>query len=410
MSVRLLEDAIALLLREMPFHGYVLVQVHKRVDRRIRYVGTRLSRGSIELLFNPENFLRLSIDERMAALEHEVMHLILLHPLRRGGRKGSIWNVASDVAANQFVTRIPPGSFVVDDFGLERGLVAERYYDLLAGSEEPLHEVYRRGCSNGRGGGKLSGPGSTQGQEAGRTSGDDSPEGEVRHFAGDEAALHLEELHPYWGEDSNLADGLLEAVVREVVRDAVRKARGALPGNIVEIVESLIRGRTNWRAAMRSFVMRARRVSREASWTRPNRRYPDQPGFQRKARLRVCVAVDTSGSVGERELALFASEVERIARYGDEVFVVECDAAIQRVYEFDRLMPPRRDFVGRRGTDFRPVFDWAKSQRPGFDCIIYLTDGYGEAPERSCIPTLWALTEGGRAPVGWGLKVVLREA
>ena len=39
-----------------------------------------------------------------------------------------------------------------------------------------------------------------------------------------------------------------------------------------------------------------------------------------------------------------------------------------------------RDFA--RFTDLRPVFDHAKSMKPPPAAIIYLTDGFGPAPER----------------------------
>ena len=39
--------------------------------------------------------------------------------------------------------------------------------------------------------------------------------------------------------------------------------------------------------------------------------------------------------------------------------------------------------------------------------IIYLTDGYGEAPERAEFPTLWVLTADGRKPAPWGVELRL---
>jgi len=39
--------------------------------------------------------------------------------------------------------------------------------------------------------------------------------------------------------------------------------------------------------------------------------------------------------------------------------------------------------------------------------IIYLTDGYGPAPEEMEFPTLWVLTPDGKKPVEWGVELRL---
>ena len=58
-------------------------------------------------------------------------------------------------------------------------------------------------------------------------------------------------------------------------------------------------------------------------------------------------------------------------------------------------------------TDLRPVFEYARTMQPRPAAIIYLTDGYGPAPEQSDIPTLWVLSPDGKKPVTWGLELRL---
>lgn len=71
------------------------------------------------------------------------------------------------------------------------------------------------------------------------------------------------------------------------------------------------------------------------------------------------------------------------------MIVVECDAAVHRVYPLTTRL---RAFVGGGDTDFAPVFDEARGARR-FEGIVYFTDGKGEMPVAlPVLPTLWVLT------------------
>ena len=50
------------------------------------------------------------------------------------------------------------------------------------------------------------------------------------------------------------------------------------------------------------------------------------------------------------------------------------------------------------------MFEYAKQMQPLPAAIIYLTDGYGPAPQVMELPTLWVLTPEGRKPVAWGVR------
>jgi predicted metal-dependent peptidase len=129
------------------------------------------------------------------------------------------------------------------------------------------------------------------------------------------------------------------------------------------------------------------------------------PGrLRRPNRASVMTILDTSGSIGVRDLALIVSEIELIAATND-VIVVECDAAIRRVYPFTARLTMVQ---GRGGTDLRPPLEseFLAKHRPAL--AIYFTDGYGPAPsQRPRIPVLWCLTATGRRPATWGREVRL---
>jgi predicted metal-dependent peptidase len=103
--------------------------------------------------------------------------------------------------------------------------------------------------------------------------------------------------------------------------------------------------------------------------------------------------VDTSGSIGKEELSVFFNEVHHIWRQGAEIQVLECDAAVQRVYHYKGVPP---EFVtGGGGTDFNPPITYGNENfRP--DGLIYFTDGVAPAPTVTArFPLLWVISSYG---------------
>jgi predicted metal-dependent peptidase len=97
-----------------------------------------------------------------------------------------------------------------------------------------------------------------------------------------------------------------------------------------------------------------------------------------------------------------AREVRRLAAHA-RLTIVECDAAVHRVYPFATPLGP---FVGGGDTDFAPVFDEAHPRR--FEGVVYFTDGRGTLPDiRPTLPVLWALTHEDPFLAEWGSLVRL---
>jgi predicted metal-dependent peptidase len=200
-----------------------------------------------------------------------------------------------------------------------------------------------------------------------------------------------------------------------MVQDAYEKSQGNVPGNIAQLVSEILESKVNWRAIFRNFVAKRRHTNKKATWKRPNRRLGRQVmGYKKSKRISVFVFVDTSGSVSSEELAMFNGEMQKMYASGAEITVIECDAAIQKVYKYTKYIEP--EFRGRGGTDFRPPFEYIKKNNEHPDCIIYLTDGYGHAPDKCNIPVLWALTPQGQRPmaasggeVSYGACIVLED-
>ena len=123
----------------------------------------------------------------------------------------------------------------------------------------------------------------------------------------------------------------------------------------------------------------------------------------------VVIAVDTSGSLNSRELALFQGHINRIVDTctPEKITVLYCDYAIGGTTEYtpDDL-PIVLKPVGGGGTSFKPVFKWLDSYDGEVECLIYFTDGWGDQDEldklsiTGKIDTVWLTTEREDFPFG----------
>jgi predicted metal-dependent peptidase len=122
----------------------------------------------------------------------------------------------------------------------------------------------------------------------------------------------------------------------------------------------------------------------------------------------IVIAVDTSGSIGKRELEQFAGEISAISEetQPEAIHVVYCDAAVQSAQEFRASEPVRLEPKGGGGTDFRPTFEWVTENDVAPVCLIYLTDlccdSFPDPPE---YPVLWVTDSRTTAPFGETVRI-----
>jgi predicted metal-dependent peptidase len=180
----------------------------------------------------------------------------------------------------------------------------------------------------------------------------------------------------------------LTAQERDAVRFRVAEGIAARPGTTPagwrRWAEEAFHPPQPWRellgAAVRSAAS-APGVGEDYTYGRPSRRSAGVPGAilpsLRRTPPRVCVVIDTSGSVSDAELGSALLEVAAISRAvggrRDLVSVLPCDAAAQVVHPLCRAedIP----LVGGGGTDLRTGFARALRSRPRPDVVVVLTDG-----------------------------------
>lgn len=386
------------LLEAHPFWGYLLLQVRLVPAPALpAFAATDCVR---HIWWNPLLTRHLTPAQLGFVLAHEVGHQVLASEDRRRGRKHNLWNCATDYAINRIVARIQrPG-----------------------GAGEPLYDK-PEGLIPGLGDVRILDDPQYEGMIAEaiyeRLAADGLPDAETVTLAlpGDGAALPV--LDHGGGIDVHLPAGLGEAH-REELRERVAAAvetwrqmgeRGDLPAEVARRL-ALGRGRVPWQRVFRQFVSQALALD-EYTLTRPNRRYAVEdfivPGLRSEKVGHVVVALDTSASMGEEELAAVAPEILRLAEQVEEATLIVADAEVHAVVPLELLEEyvRRGRFEGGGGTDHRPVFAYLAEHGTRPDVFVGLTDLASAFPERRPgFPVLWVVPpDHGEAP--WGKVLVV---
>ncbi|CAG7641118.1 hypothetical protein JT723_03345 [Streptomyces bryophytorum] len=183
----------------------------------------------------------------------------------------------------------------------------------------------------------------------------------------------------------------LSAQERDAVRFRVAQGINAAPGEAPQgwrrWAEEVFHPPQPWRDLLGSAIRSAASAGGagdDYSYRRPSRRSAAVPRAVlpslRRNPPRVCVVIDTSGSVSDEELGSALLEVTAISRAvgggRDRVGVLSCDAAAGAVHRLAGAggIP----LVGGGGTDLRAGLARAGQQRP--DAVVVLTDGHTPWP------------------------------
>lgn len=343
----------------------------------------------VRLKYNLEFATRITPDELVNVLLHEVLHVVFRHlEMSRAEYPDSMaLTVAQEVTVNEFVPDPLPGNPVK----------LESYPQLPPG--ESTAERYRR---------------------------------LARNTAGTQRRIqtHTIDSHDEWESASEQGE-LLTAVIMNDMREALatlpedlqrdealrlKSLEKHLPGrNAGDELIAVAGGgapKTNWRSILRSFLWSASRPA--PSLRRPSRRLPHLvgivPGYQRiPDRPKAMAVIDTSGSMKTpKTLSTIRAEIQLLSASAD-IWVVECDTKIHREYLFSGKLEQVR---GGGGTSFAKPLDPVYLSKRRIDAVFYFTDGFGFAPAVGPrVPLFWCLVGlWSRKPAPYGRALHIAES
>jgi predicted metal-dependent peptidase len=413
------------LLLNQPFFGTLGLRL-KLVPGSLPTMATDGSR----IVYNSAFVGELKPAELEGVLAHEVLHCALGHHCRRGEREPGLWNEAADLAINPLLLgnglTLSAGALIDPAFA---NLSSEEIYArLLRRRSEGASAVQQQAPQQTNvGGGMGNVPQGTHGaatsdpmSDSSNGSGSSQNEQQTGQAMGP-ASMRSGGFGAVWDASDEHGHAASPAEKRRqehewsiAAEQALRSAKacGNEPGGIERPVSESRQSQQDWRTILRDFV--AATAPSDYRWTPPNRRYIASglylPSVERRGLGEVVIAVDTSGSIGKRELEQFAAEISAISQetQPEAIHVVYCDAAVQCVQQFGSSEPVQLEPKGGGGTDFRPAFEWVAENDITSVCLIYLSDlccnSFPETPE---YPVLWVTDSRETAPFGETVRIGL---
>jgi predicted metal-dependent peptidase len=242
--------------------------------------------------------------------------------------------------------------------------------------------------------------------------------------------------HGKWDDVKKIPKEMVNSTVKQAVKESYNKAKfggqgiGDMPAGIDRMCKETLRPTYNFEPFLRRFVDGELFGRYEQTRKRPNRRYRwEHPGKKTETKGKIAVLADTSGSINNEDIAVFAKNLGRISEYM-QIILFDVDHGIENVREYTK-----RNFDnvlnGGGGTDFRAVFkileNYEKNKNllrnvpekqklkarmlcQGIQALIVMTDGMatGCPNKKPKYPVMWALTQKCYTPPKkWGEVIYL---
>lgn len=392
------------LIMERPFLGSLVMHLSlKEAGEWCRTTAT----DAQAFYFNPDFVANLSLAQTQFILAHEALHCAMGHTHRRNHRVKKRWDVACDHAVNLMLIGEglkPPlhGILANQDY---MTLSAEEIYPMIL-EDTPEESFDEHLFDDNQDQGSSSDPNEHSDEQQGKGQGQQGQsEADEQDSSGSPTPNKPQELSQAEREALNEQWKNRLAAAAQAARQA-----GKLSQSMLRWVDGLLAPNLPWRALLaRYFAINQRD---DYSWRRPSRREGAAilPRLSSEG-LDVIAAIDTSGSISDDELREFISELDALkAQIRARVTLIACDnkLAEQGPWEFEPwdAMDLPHDIEGGGGTDFRPVFDWVKTENLSPNLLVYFTDAEGDFPKLAPnYPVIWLVK--GKGDVPWGERVQL---
>ncbi|MCX6195542.1 MAG: VWA-like domain-containing protein [Flavobacteriia bacterium] len=405
-----------LMLKE-PYYGHFLIMLNKYWSTRVPTAGVSKMNINYQLEINENFWAKLTDNYRLGLLKHELLHIAFGHLtsiFKFTDRK--LANIAMDMEINQYIQKgwLPGDEYTKDEFdeivksvkeriaaGKEDGSLTEEQMKEIA-SEIPdrgiMIEDYPELNLDTKAGSRYYYDKLQEAKEKKKQDGTCGSPGMDELLDQLENGEGLPD-HSTWDDFENMSEAeqkLIEKQLQKLLSDAKEqtvKKRGTVPGEIEGLIEidEILPPKFDWRGYIRRFTGISTRVFTKKIRRKENRKFPDNPGLKLKMKQHMLLAIDTSGSVSEGELAEFMNEMHHIYKAGVDITVIQCDTKIHSIEPYKGELDLK--VHGRGGTEFDPVIEYFNDHNKLYTSLVYFTDGECSASVLPKGPTLWVISE-----------------
>ena len=372
--------AVKDLLIKSQFYGLFLTSLNKQFSKSISTAGVGIEGINCKLWINPDFWKPLPSEQKLHIMWHEVLHLVFFHHTdfkdadRMYGH--SLTNIAMDCEVE---------SFIPESLWLEEGTATKLmkmlqlpkqkgtwwYLKTLKHLKDQIDQSGNSGGnSSGQSGGKEPVNGANQIRDNYNNLNSQEQQ-EVKDLLenGDDLNVFL------IPDDENLSE-LIKGQIEHQIKEAA-KAAGSVPGELKETLNRILQVKPpiyNWKRAFRRLLGNSYNISTKMTRRKESNRFDGNPGIKFKKKSSILIGIDTSGSVSEKELQDFFSEIYHVWKAGTRVHIIEWDTCITNEYDYNGHMP--KYITGRGGTDPNPSIEYYNNHIKDYQSFINFTDAY----------------------------------
>jgi len=163
---------------------------------------------------------------------------------------------------------------------------------------------------------------------------------------------------------------------------------GKIGAKIPRAIDELFEPKINWREMMREFISSTCRGNDEFTWRKFNKRMlPNDlylPSMENESVGELVIACDTSGSISQHDLTIFATELQAICSTitPDQIRLLWWDSEVcsEQIFSPEHYQDISKvlKVAGGGGTYLSCVSEYITKERINADAIIVFTDGYVE--------------------------------
>lgn len=327
-------------------------------------IPTACTNGKV-ILINESFFMNLDKEERAFILAHETLHVVYMHALRREQRNPLLFNYAADYVINWQLSK--------QGFKLINGVLIDSKYVGL--NTEQVYKLLIDDAVNS-----------------------------IQNNPLDSDIDYQTDMSDV--EQQKVQEEIKEIIVRSAQTANMMGKGSSIPNSIQRYLHELSKPKIDWRIVLKRFMQSLN--NHDYSWVKPRKRYIPygiyMPSLYSEALSKITFAIDTSGSITDKQFNQFISEI-----YGS---IQQLKPQIIEVMQFDHKLQAHdviksvRDlqnikYTGRGGT--RPDVALDKFNQTDSKALIVITDGKFYKPSVEVTkPVIWCVYDNDsfQAPFG----------
>ena len=397
------------MLMAFPFFGILALSLKMECSYNISTAAT----DGLKFYYNPYFIKGLSEGEVNWIIVHEVLHPALKHLWRKGDRMHEKWNYACDYAIHCIMMQFKEtaSSENRDKLQMPKGCLYDKKYDNL-GAEEIYDALPQDPSKDAKYGNGAPQQGNGKQQQG---------NGQVQQGTLDDHSMWDEKGAGSAQENGQAKAQEWEGKIVSAAKSAESKSAGNMPGFLKRLLGKLTKPQKDWRTLLAEFV---EPEPADYGFNPPDRRYSDSDFMlpdicETEDNVKeILFWIDTSGSIGDKELAVAFSEIvgaigQFQGKLSGYIGFFDHDAyPLQPFESVDDVLKVRPE--GGGGTSFHAPFEKTTYEIEKNDRqiagIIMLTDGYASWPDESIangIPVLWLINNEDVTPP-WGLHTTIK--